>query len=296
MSKGFVTIATGNESYYQMAHNLLVSYRFHSKEPLPFAIICDRENKYTRDFDDVVVKDDLSKSYMDKLSLLSIPPYKENIFIDADCLAYSDLSNLFSLMPESGVSCVGHKLPTSNTEDGWFSIYDIGEYAKSVKYIPQMHGGLIFFKDDALTKRIYSEAVQIADNYSNYKFKYFDKPADEPILALAIAAHAGDIIDVGSLDSQSIFCFFPSVKKVSTHIRSGFLSYVNHQGVIVDNVSICHWQNCNTKHHQYKNEVLALTQNNLILRSINSFKNTALDYTCDAIMVLKRIMRHFTQI
>ena len=45
--KGFVTIATGDSKYYQMAVNLLLSYRHFTKSPYPFAIISDRENEYT---------------------------------------------------------------------------------------------------------------------------------------------------------------------------------------------------------------------------------------------------------
>ena len=41
-SKGFVTIATGNEEYYRLAHNLLLSYKYFTKNPLPFALLCDR--------------------------------------------------------------------------------------------------------------------------------------------------------------------------------------------------------------------------------------------------------------
>lgn len=43
MKNGFFTIATGDEQYYKMAHNLLRSYRHFTKNPLPFAILCDRE-------------------------------------------------------------------------------------------------------------------------------------------------------------------------------------------------------------------------------------------------------------
>ena len=47
MSHGFLTIAAGDEKYYKMAANLLQSYRYFSKSPLPFAILADRENEYT---------------------------------------------------------------------------------------------------------------------------------------------------------------------------------------------------------------------------------------------------------
>ena len=51
MTKGFVTLAVGDEKYYRLAANLLLSYRYHSNNPQPFAIIADRENSYTALFD-----------------------------------------------------------------------------------------------------------------------------------------------------------------------------------------------------------------------------------------------------
>ena len=56
--KGFVTIATGQERYYKLARNLLHSYRLFAKDPFPFAIISDRENEYTSEFDKVIVISD----------------------------------------------------------------------------------------------------------------------------------------------------------------------------------------------------------------------------------------------
>ena len=55
MTRGFITIATGKELYYQLAKNLLLSYKLFTDQPYPFAIMCDRENEYTKDFDDIVI-------------------------------------------------------------------------------------------------------------------------------------------------------------------------------------------------------------------------------------------------
>ncbi|MBE6790832.1 MAG: hypothetical protein E7535_06555 [Ruminococcaceae bacterium] len=41
--RGFVTLATGNVKYYNMALNMLNSFRIHNPD-VPFAIVCDREN------------------------------------------------------------------------------------------------------------------------------------------------------------------------------------------------------------------------------------------------------------
>ena len=45
MSRGFVTIATGNHNFYRIAANLLRSYRCFAQKPEPFAVICDGERQ-----------------------------------------------------------------------------------------------------------------------------------------------------------------------------------------------------------------------------------------------------------
>ena len=117
--KGFVTIATGNSMYYIMARNLLLSYRHFAKDPLPFAIICDRTNRYTDCFDDVILLRNPSRSYNDKLCLPSLVPYDQTIFIDADCLAYSDLNDMWKMFegaPAFGV--LGRQLPLDSEKVG----------------------------------------------------------------------------------------------------------------------------------------------------------------------------------
>ena len=101
MKKGFITIATGKDLYYKLAYNLIKSYKYFCDDPVSFAILCDRENEYTKDFDDVIIfKEGARNSYLDKLSLGEYLPYDENIFIDADCLAFGDC--LLALEPLAG--------------------------------------------------------------------------------------------------------------------------------------------------------------------------------------------------
>ena len=97
MSRGFITIATGQEHYYEIAYNLLISYRLFSEEPLPFAILCDRENKYTKHFDITVIMKNPNCSYLDKLQFPQYTPFDETIFIDADSLAYRDLNDFWDI-------------------------------------------------------------------------------------------------------------------------------------------------------------------------------------------------------
>lgn len=255
MTKGFVTIATGKETYFILAYNLLSSYRKFTKEPLPFAIITDKENKYTRAFDKVIILENATSSYMDKLEMLSNPPFDYNIFIDADCLAYGDLNNLLVIKEDwNGVMTFGETLPL-DSDKGWFLYENLGNLQGKVKYCLKLHGGIIFFKKDIKTKQVYDTCKIIANNYYSYKFKMFIKPADEPILALSMAINGCKPIDTRGRDGACYFVFYPVAKKIKADISIPHLSYTINGKDWENNVLILHWQNINTQRPLYKREV-----------------------------------------
>lgn len=260
---GFVTLAVGAEWYYKLAANLLQSYRLNGNSNAPFAIFADRENEYTALFDKVVLMNSPHLSYLDKLDMLAEPPFDHNIFIDADCLIYNDVSLLIQCAQKDGVRCFGKALPITST-DGWFLREDIGEYKDCISFIPNMHGGIIFFSADALTQRIYQQAYIIAANYSKYRFKYFEKPADEPILALSVALNNCRPIELTGNLSGSIggraFCFYPVARIVEMNIRTKKLIYTM-KGNEEDcsEAIVLHWQNHMTKKPIYNREVDRMT-------------------------------------
>lgn len=257
-TRGFVTVATGKLRYYELAYNLLLSYKKHTRQPLPFCIVAEEENEFTQYFDKVILLKNSTHSYIDKLSIFADPPFDQNIFIDADCLAYGDLNDFFTIMPEYGISCIGHHLPLDNTTDGFFAYDGVGEYKNRLTFIPDMHGGVIWFNKDTLTKRIYNECLEIIPKYSNYKFRYFAQPADEPILALAIAINGGKMIELSQQpDLHDFFVFRPSVKHIKQDIHKGILT-VYRKHICIENVRLCHWQNYNCNRYEYKNAVISL--------------------------------------
>lgn len=251
---GFVTLAVGDERYYRLAANLLRSYRLNGNSDAPFAIFADRENKYTDMFDKVILLDSPHCSYLDKLEMLHQPPFSHNIFIDADCLIYNDVSLLIQNAELSGVRCFGKALPLSSTE-GWFLLDDVGEYKDKIRFIPSMHGGIIFFSQDELTRKIYELSMKISSEYSNYRFKYFDKPADEPILALSLAVCDCPPIELKGKEIGTAFCFLPTVKIVKMNIGKQMLVYVDNAGVCRGGAIVLHWQNLYTKQPLYSREV-----------------------------------------
>lgn len=259
--KGFVTLAVGDEKYYRLAVNLLKSYKYHTASSYPFAIIADRKNKYTEMFDKVVILPNPQYSYMDKIEMLKNSPFDENIFIDADCLVYGNIEDFWQYMPNEGVSCFGKALSVTS-KDGWFELSGAGKYRDKVEFIPQMHGGIIFFRNDRMSEKIYELAIEIAADYEQYTFKYFDKPADEPILALSMAVNDCKPIQFEDGKDMNMFLFYPVAKRVIENMTEGKLSYTVDGNKWINDVKLLHWQNKNTETPKYKIAVDSIENEN----------------------------------
>ncbi len=190
MSRGFVTIATGSEFYYQLAKNLLLSYRLHSKEPMPFAIMCDRENEYTALFDQVIVLEHPQNSFWDKFQLLIHAPFDETIFIDADCLAYDDLNQYWDYFSSAGdFSGCGTNYPI-DSDRGLFFLGHLGPYEGKVHWKPVICGGLYFIRKGPICEDLYKECLNICELYDTFPWPDYCAPrADETVLCLAMAVH-----------------------------------------------------------------------------------------------------------
>lgn len=185
--RGFVTIATGSEKYYKLALQLLYSYKAHCKGTVPFAIICDRKNEYTREFDKTVVVEHPHYSYMDKLLLYKYSPFEESIFIDADSLILADLKDIWNDFADmDDVSCYGVSLPLES-EKGWFSYGDCKEYKNKISFLIDLHGGIYYFRKTKRCKEIFEQAIKLSREYSKYNFRNFVDPADEPVMAMSMA-------------------------------------------------------------------------------------------------------------
>lgn len=224
MTRGFVTIATGNRKYYEMAKVLVKSYKLTTKNAMPFAVITDAEKEKFPEFDDVIVIHNARCSYMDKLDVMINSPYDESIFIDSDCIAFNDLNVYWEDFPtDSDFSAYG-KIIDSNAspqEKGWFDIKDTGKYKGILKYSINLHGGIYFIRKSYKLDQIYSTCLDIAKNYSQYKFKNFSKPADEPIIALSMAVNGQKVIE----NRGNRFCFLRNTKRIKADFFERSLSY-----------------------------------------------------------------------
>ena len=251
-SMGFFTVATGDAHYYKIAVNLLRSYRQFSPEPLPFAILADRENDYTKEFDKMVILPNPTRSYLDKLSLYEHLPYDISVFIDADCLAYGDLNVIFDhFRGGDDFCCYGRVLPLED-KTGWFNYEDLGELQPRVSYCVGLHGGIYYIRRTPKAAEVFETAKQIARDYEKYSFKgRFSTPGDEPILALSMALTGCKPIP---FRPEGICCYWEHENKMDLNIAKG-------RAVIRKNgqqTHLVHWGTRFTRQLLYEREAESL--------------------------------------
>ncbi len=297
LTKGFITIATGKEQYYKIAKNLLLSYRFTTENPLPFALLCDEENQYTKEFDDVRIFDSPTRSYLDKLNMFELLPYDINIFIDADCLCFSDINRLFDIFSEADdFCCYGRVLPLDD-KTGWFEYENLNaDLQKQIDYVVGLHGGIYYMRKTPKCKKVLEDAKAFSLNYADYKFKgKFQTPGDEPIVALSMAVNKCKPIPH---EFSSLICWWEheNLFKLDITNNSAYCTPLNTKTDIV------HWGTRFTKSVPYCKEMAALELNlkgadqKAIKKSNNyydrlAFKNKINQFKTRVINKIKRTLK-----
>lgn len=239
--KGFVTVATGAEEYYQLAANLYTSYKKMGNGSYPFTLICNKENEYSKLFDDVVLVDEFRRSTIDKL-LMSYSPYDETIFLDADILILNPIDDLWDIFAEQDdVSVFGCTYPL-DSKKGWFTYEGCGKYKPQVKYMIDMNGGIVYFRKGNRAASIFSTALELVNEYSDFDFKRFKEPADEPVMALSMVLHSCKPYDY--LYDQIILPGIPE-KVVADYLGN---IYIGKKQV---RTNLIHFSNIRTKHFLY---------------------------------------------
>ena len=245
MTRGFITIATGNEKYYRIAANLLHSYRLFSANPMPFALICDRECEYSKYFDQTILLDAPWRSYLDKLYLPDLIPYDETIFLDADSLAYRDLNDFWIAFENStDFSAFGTDYP-ANYPYAWFKLEDTCEFSDTIESIPDFIGGVYFLRKGPHLRALAETCQYVLKNYHHFKFRQFTEPADEPIYALAMSIHGDTTVGEHSMPG----CFYVHCTKFKADILSGSTCYDNiyrPDDGLQHNAYMVHWGTGNT--------------------------------------------------
>ena len=243
MKRGFVTIATGDVKYYKMALNLLLSYKYHTRNPLPFAIIAEKENEYTKLFDKVLLTNEVSHSFMDKFLLLKFFPWDETIFFDADSLAFGDLNEYWEIFEgATDFSSIGVNVGI-NGEGAWYDVDGIGEYGEHISYKTRVHLGVAYIKKSDSIKQLYNDCKNIYTNYDKLHIHTNPTCYDEVILGIAMPMNKMKAV----ANPDRMLACYPCLTSVSGDMKKGILSYTTAWKAEVENNGLLvHFGTANT--------------------------------------------------
>ena len=210
-TKGFITIATGKKHYFELAHNLIVSYRRFKENNLPFAIITEKNNHYIDLFDDVIITDKASHSYLDKFLMDENLPYDETIFIEADVLIYDVITSFFDIFKDADdFSCVGNIGLKEDSKAGWFDYNKLPEKIKEkVSYTVGLHGGILYMKNTDKLHQFFLTCKDIVLKQEKYVPCFTQGGVtslpDEPVIALSMA-----INKLKPIKPKAFFSYYPN--------------------------------------------------------------------------------------
>jgi hypothetical protein len=186
--KGVVVMAYGSDRFHSQAWDLARSLRLRSPS-LPLAVVTDRpaDPLHGHLFDHIVpLSPDTPPDCRAKLDLEQHSPFERTLYLDSDSLAFRDVG--FVLERHRGRDFV--VLGRNVTDGRWYA--DVPELCRLAgsPSIPQFNGGVLYFADSDITRAIFRCARELADLFDELGFDRFNGGiADEPLLAVALAAH-----------------------------------------------------------------------------------------------------------
>jgi len=180
---GFVTIALG-ESYVEMAKNLARSLH-HTNPKQPRAVFTDIENSELEKFYQHVIPVTWPRSWVSKLNLFLNQPFKRCVFIDADCLVYSNLIPLLSGAETTSFRAMGRIVDKSYT--GLTKEFVQAAYPE-VKDFYKFHSGVMYFDDSEQTRVLYRAAEETRALLEKAPISEL---ADEDMISIALSRLGG---------------------------------------------------------------------------------------------------------
>lgn len=224
--RAVLTLALGPEVYWNMAINLARSVRrWHDVNTLPIAIVTDRTDPVPPDLrgvETIRLQDgELGVGFETKLHLDRLAPGRHTLFIDADCLVYAPLDELFQRMRGRPVATAGGEISTGD----WFG--DVAALCRrlGVRALPAFNGGLYYLEPGPVTTEVYRQArAMVADYDALGLVRLRGLPNEELLMASAMASHGlAALPDEGEIMSDPQQCPGP----VRVNILRGYRLLVN---------------------------------------------------------------------
>ncbi|QKJ30443.1 hypothetical protein HQ865_11975 [Mucilaginibacter mali] len=226
-----LTIATGKKLYLDMAVTLARSfYLWHHDSSITFQLVTDLPDDHIAadikpKIEVINVKPgELGEGFSPKLHLDKLAGNGQTLFVDSDCIIYSNLSPVFDKFKGHSVSVTGNYI--SNGE--WFG--DIAAVCRrfNVPHLPKFNGGIYYLENGPAAVKVYQTARDLEKQYDEIGFvRLRNRPNDEVLMALAMELNGQKPIP----DDGSILAEFVNFKSgIKSRLLKGQAELYNKPG------------------------------------------------------------------
>ncbi|MBV8681435.1 MAG: hypothetical protein JO111_01075 [Caulobacteraceae bacterium] len=192
--QGYITLATGSRTYFEMALNLALSLSVNDPNR-PRCLLTDRPQNlpraFHRHFD--VIRDikDRPGSYgcPNKLQVQALSPFKESMFIDADCIvAKPDMDRHWAKLAGRPIGISAEK----KTAGTWHGI-EIADVISElgIDYVGVMNSGVFCFGANSASAAFFDTALKLVTSHWTLLGSVHrqNRLADEPFIGAALGLH-----------------------------------------------------------------------------------------------------------
>lgn len=199
---GILTLGFGPEHYIQMAIALGRSLRLNSPNQRRAVVSDSSDPQLCELFHEVIPLDSgLGAGVAQKLHLDDYSPFDETLFIDADCLVYRDLADVWSYYQTADFfGVVGNR---ALGRHNYFKYADLETLLDGcgIEQLPRFNGGIYYFRDCLETTKLFDCARSIYHRRSELGLSPFKGApvADEPVFGAAM-----EMLGVSMLDQRHL--------------------------------------------------------------------------------------------
>lgn len=281
MTRTIITIAVGKELYVKYASNLAMSFLYwNENSDIEFTLVTDLPHLIDDKIKNrITVKpinhSDVDAGFSSKLSLINFLNKGANLFIDADCLLYGNVAEIFDQFKSHQISAIGHTI-TSGLNTAFIKNIAKTLNELNLDYFPVFCGSIYYFNHEnaELTSQFFSYAQQLKLRYENLGLiKLRNTENEEPIFALSMSKFQfKPIKDTGKLKADRMF-YHHNEKNILTgkaHLFNSGISPIPVYSKLNEAFPlIIHYNARYTDFHEYKSDVKRLELVMLKNHSIN---------------------------
>jgi hypothetical protein len=266
-TRAVITIATTKTLFVEMTFALARSFRYwNDKEDISFHLVTDLDFELPLDLSYVqlirVKPGELGEGFSPKLHLDRLAPAQQTLFIDADCLCFGPLNEVFDRFRGRAVSVVGDMISTGL----WWGDIEKLRARFNLKAMPQFNGGIYYVEPGNEATNLYKRARVLVSEYDEIGLvRLRGRPNDEIVMSITMAEFGLlPVENDGSI--MATFYSFPLIHKLS--VLGGYCQMSNpplphpmhHPTAPIARVTprIAHFLDSYTDHWRYRAEALKL--------------------------------------